>query len=343
MLRHQERGSLLILTVWILVLLSVFAFSVGYTVRQRIKFAEHLDTRENLRGVAEAGVLRMVQLISSKLKGDVQADSLESPWSNNPGLFREVRVGSGFFTVASRPEDGARDSGQPYGTRYGAVDEERKLNLNRVKSQQVLGRLIEAATGMTDTESQDMAAAIMDWRDEDDYPMAGGAESGEYDRMGTDRRPKNAPYDALEELLFVRGITPEIYAKILPYLTLDGSGVQNLNTVSGEVLRAHGFPDPLVKKILLYRSGRDGREGTKDDRVFPRTGNIVTDLNQFVSLTDAERGSMESYVQSGLLGVESQNFLIRSVARMKGRKETLTVIAVAARYGGIKRWREIYS
>jgi hypothetical protein len=60
--------------------------------------------------------------------------------------------------------------------------------------------------GMTD----DLAVAIMDWRDEDSDISNFGAENEYYLSLPQPYYCKNAPFEVLEEILLVRGATPEL-------------------------------------------------------------------------------------------------------------------------------------
>ena len=58
----------------------------------------------------------------------------------------------------------------------------------------------------------DIADAIIDWVDPDDSRFPYGAESsGYYQTLSPPYKAKNAPADSIDELLLVKGITPEIY------------------------------------------------------------------------------------------------------------------------------------
>ena len=61
-----------------------------------------------------------------------------------------------------------------------------------------------ALPGMT----EDIADAMLDWIDEDDEPREFGAEADSYTALGYE--PRNGPIDSLDELLLVRGVTPEL-------------------------------------------------------------------------------------------------------------------------------------
>jgi DNA uptake protein ComE-like DNA-binding protein len=55
-----------------------------------------------------------------------------------------------------------------------------------------------------------IADAILDWIDEDDEAREYGAESAYYSTLEPPYAPKNGPLDTVEELLRVRGVTPEM-------------------------------------------------------------------------------------------------------------------------------------
>jgi DNA uptake protein ComE-like DNA-binding protein len=80
----------------------------------------------------------------------------------------------------------------------GVDDEGGKINVNTASRETLL-----KLPGMT----ADVAEAIIDWRDPDENPGANGAESAAYQAY----RCKNGPFESLEELLLVRGVTPELF------------------------------------------------------------------------------------------------------------------------------------
>ncbi|MFM8252788.1 MAG: general secretion pathway protein GspK [Planctomycetota bacterium] len=106
----------------------------------------------------------------------------------------------------------AMDSdGNIAGVRYGLEDESARLNLNSLtvaeKALEGSGRqLLGTLPGMTD----DIADAILDWLDEDDEQREYGAESSYYQGLSPGYMPANGPFTTVEELLLVRGITPEL-------------------------------------------------------------------------------------------------------------------------------------
>ncbi|MBW8885027.1 MAG: general secretion pathway protein GspK, partial [Planctomycetia bacterium] len=97
------------------------------------------------------------------------------------------------------------------GIRYGLEDESTRLNLNvlLIVDQQLPGSgrtLLMALPGMT----EDVADAILDWLDPDDTARDAGAEVDYYSGLSPPYAPKNGPVDTVEELLLVRGVTPQL-------------------------------------------------------------------------------------------------------------------------------------
>ena len=60
--------------------------------------------------------------------------------------------------------------------------------------------------GMTD----DVADNILDWIDADDTARPNGVESQYYGQLNPPYQPRNGPPTSIEELLLVKGVTPEL-------------------------------------------------------------------------------------------------------------------------------------
>jgi DNA uptake protein ComE-like DNA-binding protein len=111
------------------------------------------------------------------------------PSSNSPGRLGE---GRGFATGAA----GGNDEGD---------DEE--LEEEGEEETDTSGRaLLMKLPGMT----LDIADAILDWIDEDDIEREYGAEISYYSGLDPPYSPKNGPLETVEELLLVRGVTPDL-------------------------------------------------------------------------------------------------------------------------------------
>jgi general secretion pathway protein K len=337
----NKRASIIVLVSWVLVFLSIFSLSLGFLVRQRLRMVQHLENREKLRFIADAGVKRAISLLKRESLAK-SYDTLADPWNQSDENFRDILVGDGLFNVSYQPtgEEKFRDRDE---ARFGIVDEERKININLTSNPDVLKRLFQEVTDLSERESIALAESIFDWKDEDDARYQSGAESRYYESNNPPYRPKNANFGALEELLLVKGMTPSIFHKIKPFVTLYSSGLINVNTASRPIFIAAGLNKSLSDKLLRYRRGVDGTDGTRDDQYFGSSEAVVTDLNDKVGLNDNEKEQLELLVQSKVLTVQSRFFGILSEGSLKYETDQrLLILCVVERLGNIKSWYEEY-
>lgn len=339
------KGSILIVCFFALVLLTMFTITVGYTLRQKIQVLARLDARQKLRLIGEAGVQRAIYELLQCRQHSSSYDALSQSWSRNEPAFKEVEVGDGRFSVCYPAEP----SGQQYGLskeeiRYGLIDEERKININLIGSQEILRRFLkEAGSLLSDDEVAALVDAIRDWKDEDDDTSLSGAESYYYKGLKPAYAPRNGRLATLAELQWVKGMTPEIFAKIQSYITLESSGKVNVNTASKPVLMALGIPGHVSDRILTYRSGPDQIEGTDDDRFFEDLSSVIRSLAIQNYLDNNDRANLQAVIQSGLLTVKSQTFSAHVIARLKFKTQSFRVTAIFDEKGVVKRWEESFA
>ena len=84
---------------------------------------------------------------------------------------------------------------------------EQETSANENLSDDEAARLrLMALPGMT----EEVADSILDWIDEDDQPRPYGAEESYYTDLTPAYEPRNGPLQSLDELLMVKGVTPEL-------------------------------------------------------------------------------------------------------------------------------------
>jgi len=102
-----------------------------------------------------------------------------------------------------------------------------------------------------------LATALLDWLDGDiDVTLPDGAEDDEYLRADLPYRAANRPMVDISELRLVKGYTPEVLAKLEPYITaLPVATTINVNTASPVVLQAlHAELEPSdVEQLIEVR------------------------------------------------------------------------------------------
>ena len=251
----------MVLVIWIVLVLTVIAYSLAYEMRISIKMTGQGQKRLKAQGLARAGLARAVMdLRNDRLlalaDNSNNNDTLGDVWAKPEGK-TDVPYGGGFYNVL-------------------IVDEERKLNVNALmpNSAVVLQYLLEEVGGMKKEVAEVAANAIIDYKDPDSIPIGGkGANEIEYYtdwaqkimRRNIERnwvfRPKNDMLLTLSEMLDIPGITPEILygnpegmpedpfektllkkrtesKALIDYLTANSAGQLNLNTCPVKLLEA---------------------------------------------------------------------------------------------------------
>lgn len=206
-----RRGMLLVIVLIVVMFLALGAYSFTDLMLTHQESAQLTGRQIQTRQLVDSGI-EYTRFFLSK----PPATRLESGGVfNNPTIFKGI-------TMVADPDPRERtsfcilspnlnDDGNLAGLRYGLEDESTRLNLNTllVLEKQQEGsavQLLMSLPGMT----EEIADAILDWIDPDDEPRPLGAEIDHYSGLSPAYRPKNGPLDSVEELLLVRGITPEM-------------------------------------------------------------------------------------------------------------------------------------
>ncbi|HUW19184.1 MAG TPA: type II secretion system protein GspK [Sedimentisphaerales bacterium] len=158
------------------------------------------------------------------------------------------------------------------------IEENAKLNVNLLKDKsgslnqtrvEQLLRLIDLLNEEQDGSfriSYDIAPSIIDWTDADDQTTClpfvkqenSGAESDYYGRLNTAYRCRNASLCAAEELLPVKGITPEVFERIRDYITVYGDGKISINSAPKRIIESlsENMDSALAQMIIDRRQLR---------------------------------------------------------------------------------------
>lgn len=96
-------------------------------------------------------------------------------------------------------------------------DESRKLTLNNSSLQMLRGLM--RALGLEDQLGQRLADEIADWRSPASNALPHGAKAGEYRAAHREYGPPNAPFRSVGELSMLLSMTPEVFARLRPYVS----------------------------------------------------------------------------------------------------------------------------
>ena len=185
----RRRGSILIVAMWVIIALTGLVLSLSYAMRtEAIAGANRLAQAQ-----ADAAERGMEQFLISVVDNEVAA----------PGTFRDLstearKIGDCQVWVVRPDWDSSAQQ-----LAYGLTDEAGKIDLNTATTTAMLLNL----PGMT----QDVADCILDWRDSSTTtPRAQGAKDDYYLSLPEPYRCKNGPYETVEELLLVKGMTKDL-------------------------------------------------------------------------------------------------------------------------------------
>jgi len=194
--RDPEKGAILIVVLWVLLALSLLALSFSASVRTEVNAARNTVDQKQSYYMARAGVEYAVYKIMEAQSAFNQAQQALQGQMGQQQV-PEVFMGSVRLNLA----DGGAD--------VEVIDESGKLNLNLAQAHLIYNLLI--VIGVDPADADVITDSIEDWRDQDDLYRPNGAESDYYQKLQKPYFAKNGLFDVPEELLLVRGVSPEIY------------------------------------------------------------------------------------------------------------------------------------
>jgi len=332
----SHKGMVLIFSLWVLGILTILAVSVAAGIRQKIFLVERLDERSRMNYLLQAAVKKTAGYIHQQMEESsfTYTAAVKINLHNNTHELSQIILGHDVAAVVL-PSLGNDSSG-----RWGVVDEESKINLNKT-DQIVLTNLLMRVLELKDDQAGHLAAALLDWRQYGQSELTGFFSEDYYANLHNPYPKKNADYETLDEMLLVKGMTQQRFDKLIHYVTVYGEGAVNINTASKDVLMALGLQEGLVDKILSVRRGRDGLEATVDDYVFLKTFEIAADVNAVIPLQPFEMRAIDALNMRGLLGTNSYHFTIEVQGKLAGRLHARRVRAVyISREDKIIYWQE---
>lgn len=320
--RWKRRGVVLIASLWMLSILAFLAWNLVNRVRLDLALTDYRSDDLRAGMLVDAALAR--GLWALRQDDDPEIDHYGEAWGLAADLTEE-----GLLDPRGEDEN-------PPIVNWEVEDEAGKLNVNLVDPV-VLRSLFETYYGF-DIEADSLAQYIVDWTDEDDEGLA---ERDYYESLSPSYAPRNGVFPYLEELLLVRGVTPELYREgvaeagsddaqdgledsggagdagprgLTHLLTVEGDGSLNVNTAPRQVLEAvfRTMTDVaeaarLARQLDERRRGEDGLFGTADDEPF-------LDENDLTDYIDQEFFD-QAAAYGVLLGVRSGSYTIRATVR----------------------------
>jgi DNA uptake protein ComE-like DNA-binding protein len=189
----RRRAAILIIVLWALVILAMLAGGLSFVIGQDRMLAVFERDRVVAHWLARAGVERSMAEVMLDTTPGMDNDAEE--WADDDTL-QAYTLGDGTFSVIRDDYD---DSSRGH---FGATDEAAKLNVNVATKDQLMKLPHMTAP---------VAAAIIDWRDDNEQPEPEGIERGHYLTLPHPYNIRNGPLKTIRELLLVRGVTEESF------------------------------------------------------------------------------------------------------------------------------------
>ena len=295
---NNERGIILIVVMWTMMVLMVLAAELSFSSRIEGRTTDVYQQDTAAYYVATAGVHRAMYRV---LRAQQQGRNLLNMGAG--GQFGRLRGGFGQSAGGQNPQDEEeqdvwlRGDGRWKKEEFGAggywvrvIDEAGKINLNQVDEATLRQTFVNL--GFDQETGELLTDTIQDWRDTDPLVRLHGAESDYYQGLPVPYPAKDGPFDSLDELLLIRGVTPALfYGKEGPALQQlftvysNGSGAVNLLTANPLVLRAVLGVDADAARDLVQR--RAEATGANLGGLFPSGGagqNLNFGIPQIVTI-----------------------------------------------------------
>jgi len=235
----SQRGAALVIVLWIFIFLFVVAFDFSAAVREEgmatYRYAQEAEGYYLALAGFQQGVYELLKLSAKTGQVVLQPgdDLFEGTW-------KKGALGQGVYEV-----------------RF--VDEAGKINLNRANDDTL--RRIFMHLGADERQRNTIVDSIMDWRDEDDLHRLNGAESEYYLSLSPPYTARNGPFDSVEDLLWVKGMTAELFygreggIGLKEIFTIDSPAGVNLRTMAAPVCVALlGVPLEKCRTFIEQRA-----------------------------------------------------------------------------------------
>jgi len=258
----NNKGIALILVLLVIVLLMAIVFEFSFAMRVEINAAQNFKDETDCYFYAQSGFYQAVAEITKShvFLDDEETTEETSPWREDQRKI-EMGIGRGKAEVTIGGERG-------------------KYDINTVP-ENLLRNLI-TTLGIKEEERDIIVDSIMDWKDTDNLHRINGAEDDYYQSLPHPYHCKDGPFDVVEELLQVRGVTPSLLYGV--FATNKGEekpfwqkGLVDLVTVYTRSFQVDANTAP--KEVLMSIPGMT--EADADRIIKAREEKPLKDLKQF--------------------------------------------------------------
>jgi general secretion pathway protein K len=303
---ERQGGAALLIVMWTFAVLAALAGEFAIAMRREAESTRNFKQEAVARYTAFAGLNEAILAISS-FNGELGYDEEEERLGDRLGE-TDDEEGDGLDLIRTLIEGrgewvkGRLDAASYEEYEVRAVDETGKIPLNASAVDETLLRQIMLNLGYEELEASTVADSILDWRDEDDLHRGEGAEDDYYEDLQRPYPCKDAPLDALEELLLVRGVTRAMF-----YGVGDTPALRDIFTVAHD--RSRLTIRTVSPEVEWALCGDPEDRGVDEDHFSSRTGDQqVLDVQTCLegSTLGVRRGEAQGRPQLGFAMVEAR-------------------------------------
>ena len=262
---HNQRGVALLLVMWACTLLAILLGGYAILAHTEGLQANYQFQQARAHYAAEAGVMRAIYAL--------QAPSINDRWIADgrmyPMQFDQAKVG-----VSATAESG-------------------KVDLNAA-TPDVLTNLLRNA-GVDPVHASQITQAIVDWRSFPISQQQVSQRNAAYTAAGRDYGPRNGPFASVEELQMVLGMTPELYAKVAPYVTI-WSGRASPDQNTAPLLALASIPGIDLQRAAAIIAARPAATGVSTTGLVANNG-ITHSIRSEAVLADGTRAILRATVR----------------------------------------------
>ncbi len=320
-----NRGVALVIVLWALTVISVIAANFTTANRDGLFLARNTVERAKAEALADAGVYRAILAMirqeaepgsdpDTEVAADGLAASLQSVRAGTqPDPNGEEEEQFGEFGPPTWRTDGTVYE-WPIGDGVVSIsiqDEGGKIDLNAA-TEDLLMRLFGALEPV-DLQPEALVDRLIDYRDNDQERRPLGAEDVDYQRAGVAFGAKDRPFERIDELRRVLGVTPAIYRQIAPLITVHSgqrgvdpdvapAGVLAILGAAGATVDTAPPPEP------------EPRTRARDDRLRDRANTAASRGRAFTITAEARTAGNGIFVRQAIVDLASrrgQPFIIR--------------------------------
>jgi general secretion pathway protein K len=228
--RRRERGFALVTVLWAAMILAAIAASIIATARTGARLNHTRYATVQLGAIAEGAIdIAILRMLDPDPAAQPPADGI--PFA----------LGFAGRNVAMR-----------------VADEAGKIDLNLAQGE--LLRRLFVVVGVDPLAAQGLVDKILDWREAGIGRRLNGAKAEDYRNAGFAYGPRQAPFESVGELELVMGMTPALFSRVAPSLTVySQSPWVDPTFAPAEVLAAlAGMGAASGSEILRRRSAGEG-------------------------------------------------------------------------------------